>query len=111
MLNKKKCVPCQGGIDPLKNEEISIMMQKLPTKWTVKENKKLIKEYTFNSYKEAVGFAKKIAVLSEEEGHHPYIHINYKTIKIIMFTHKINGLHENDFIIAAKCDEIHTKNN
>ena len=107
MLNKKKCVPCQGGIDPLKNEEISIMMQKLPTKWTVKENKKLIKEYTFNSYEESVGFAKKIAVLSEEEGHHPYIHINYKTIKIIMFTHKINGLHENDFIIAAKCDEIH----
>ena len=107
MLNKKTCVPCQGGIDPLKNEEISIMMQKLPTKWTVKENKKLIKEYTFNSYKEAVGFANKIAIISEEEGHHPYIHINYKTIKIIMFTHKINGLHENDFIIAAKCDEIH----
>jgi len=107
MLNKKTCVPCQGGIDPLKNEEISIMMQKLPTKWTVKESKKLIKEYTFNSYKEAVGFANKIAILSEKEGHHPYIHINYKTIKIIMFTHKINGLHENDFIIAAKCDEIH----
>ena len=107
MLNKKKCVPCQGGIDPLKNEEISIMMQKLPTKWTVKESKKLIKKYTFNSYKEAVGFANKIAIISEEEGHHPYIHINYKTIKIIMFTHKINGLHENDFIIAAKCDEIH----
>ena len=107
MLNKKTCVPCQGGIDPLKNEEISIMMQKLPTKWTVKESKKLIKEYTFNSYKEAVGFANKIAIISEEEGHHPYIHINYKTIKIIMFTHKINGLHENDFIIAAKCDEIH----
>ena len=109
MLNKKKCVPCQGGIDPLKNEEISIMMQKLPTKWDVKESKKLIKEYKFNSYKEAVGFANKIAILSEEEEHHPYIHINYKTIKIIMFTHKINGLHENDFIIAAKCDEIHKK--
>ena len=68
--------------------------------------KKLRKKYLFSKYTDAIVFSNKIADLAEEEGHHPFIHINYKEIVIILFTHKINGLHENDFILAAKCDLI-----
>ncbi|MGY8980574.1 MAG: 4a-hydroxytetrahydrobiopterin dehydratase, partial [Flavobacteriales bacterium] len=60
----------------------------------------------FNNYLEALNFVNKIAYLSEDEGHHPHVHLNFKNVEVIIFTHKINGLHENDFILAAKCDDI-----
>ena len=106
MINKKKCVPCQGGIPPLRYKEISILIKELEKGWEVKNNKEIRKEYYFNKYTEAISFINKIADLAEIEGHHPYIHINYKSVIIILFTHKINGLHENDFIMASKCDGI-----
>jgi len=104
MINQKKCVPCQGGIPPLNLEEINKLIVEIDSKWQVKNDKELRKEYVFNTYKEAINFVNNVAELSEEEGHHPYIHINYKKVLIILFTHKINGLHENDFILASKCD-------
>ena len=66
-------------------------------------------EMAFNLYKEAISFSNEIADLAELEGHHPYIHINFKEVVIILFTHKINGLHENDFILASKCDLVFDK--
>jgi 4a-hydroxytetrahydrobiopterin dehydratase len=81
-------------------------MQQLEDGWRVNNNKEIIKEYIFNKYTDAIIFTNKIAELSEKEGHHPFIHINYKKVSIILFTHKINGLHENDFILASKCDII-----
>ncbi len=104
MLNQKTCVPCQGGIDPLNPSEIEKLISKIDEKWEVKNNKKIQKEYNFNSYLEAISFVNKIADLAEKEGHHPYIHINFKNVIVIIFTHKIDGLHENDFILASKCD-------
>ena len=104
MLNQKTCVPCQGGIDPLNPSEIEKLISKIDDKWEVKNNKKIQKEYNFNSYLEAISFVNKIADLAEKEGHHPYIHINFKNVIVIIFTHKIDGLHENDFILASKCD-------
>ncbi len=104
MISQKKCVPCQGGIPPLNNQEINNLIVKIDSKWQVKDDKDLRKEYIFNTYKDAIKFVNDVAELAEEEGHHPYIHINYKKVLIILFTHKINGLHENDFILASKCD-------
>ena len=104
MIHQKKCVPCQGGIPPLNNQEINNLIVKIDSKWQVKDDKDLRKEYIFNTYKDAINFVNDVAELAEEEGHHPYIHINYKKVLIILFTHKINGLHENDFILASKCD-------
>ena len=104
MINQKKCIPCQGGIPPLNLEEINKLIVEIDSKWQVKNDKELRKEYVFNTYKEAINFVNNVAGLAEEEGHHPYIHINYKKVLIILFTHKINGLHENDFILASKCD-------
>ena len=104
MISQKKCVPCDGGIPPLNNQEINNLILKIDSKWQVKDDKDLRKEYIFNTYKDAIKFVNDVAELAEEEGHHPYIHINYKKVLIILFTHKINGLHENDFILASKCD-------
>ena len=109
MINKKTCVPCQGGIPPLDDEEINFFLAKLNSGWEVIQSKEIRKEYTFKNYKEAILFVNNVADLAEEEGHHPYIHINYKNVYIILFTHKINGLHENDFILASKCDIIFDK--
>jgi len=106
MITKKKCIPCQGGIPPLKSKEISKLLIQLENGWEVYKNKEIRKKYLFSKYTDAIIFINKIADLAEEEGHHPLIHINYKEVVIILFTHKINGLHENDFILASKCDLI-----
>ncbi|MDG2139580.1 MAG: 4a-hydroxytetrahydrobiopterin dehydratase [Flavobacteriales bacterium] len=106
MIAEKKCIPCQGGIPPLKSKEIRKLLIHLENGWEVYKDKEIRKKYLFSKYTDAIVFSNKIADLAEEEGHHPFIHINYKEIVIILFTHKINGLHENDFILAAKCDLI-----
>ena len=104
MLNKKTCVPCKGGIPPLTAKEITPFLKELSSGWGPIENKQIEKNYSFSTYLEGIVFCNKVAKLAEAEGHHPFIHINYKEVKIILFTHKINGLHENDFIVASKCD-------
>tara|TARA_B110000003_G_scaffold270944_1_gene304238 strand:- start:627 stop:959 length:333 start_codon:yes stop_codon:yes gene_type:complete len=104
MLSQKKCVPCQGGIPPLDINEINHLIKELDSDWHVHKNKDIRKEYTFNKYSDAVLFANNIAKIAEDEDHHPFIHINYKKVLIILFTHKIDGLHENDFILAYKFD-------
>ena len=104
MITKKKCIPCQGGMPPLKSKEINKLLIQLENGWETYKNKEIRKKYLFSKYTDAIIFINKIADLAEEEGHHPLIHINYKEVVIILFTHKINGLHENDFIIASKCD-------
>ena len=104
MISNKKCIPCQGGIPPLNHEEASSYLQELDAGWQIHNTKDIRKEYVFKKYKDAICFVNSIAELSEDEGHHPFIHINYKNVLIILFTHKIDGLHENDFILASKCD-------
>tara|TARA_B100001142_G_scaffold202711_1_gene201108 strand:- start:691 stop:1023 length:333 start_codon:yes stop_codon:yes gene_type:complete len=107
MITEKKCVPCQVGIPPLNENEINNFIKEIDVDWEVHENRQLQKEYVFKTYKQTMIFANSIAALAEDEGHHPFIHINYKTARLILFTHKINGLHENDFILAYKCDKLY----
>ena len=106
MITEKNCIPCQGGFPPLKSNEIRKFLIQLDKGWEVFKNNKIKKSYFFSKYNDAIIFSNRIADLAEQEFHHPFIHINYKEVIIILFTHKINGLHENDFIIAAKCDLI-----
>jgi 4a-hydroxytetrahydrobiopterin dehydratase len=108
-LYQKKCIPCQGGIPPLNKDEIDILVKELNINWEIYKGKELRKEYVFTTYKEAITFVNNVAELAEDEGHHPFIHINYKKVLIILFTHKISGLHENDFILASKCDLLHRR--
>ena len=104
IITQKKCIPCQGGIPPLNKNEINHFIEELNSDWKVYKSKEIRREYIFKTYKEAMIFVNNVAELAEDEDHHPFIHINYKKVLIILFTHKISGLHENDFILAYKCD-------
>tara|TARA_B100001142_G_scaffold328605_1_gene389198 strand:- start:5405 stop:5728 length:324 start_codon:yes stop_codon:yes gene_type:complete len=106
MFNKKTCIPCQGGIPPMTHIQILEFQKLVSDNWIVSDNKKLIREFKFDSYVEAIKFSNLVAKLSEEQAHHPFIHINFKKVKVILFTHKINGLHENDFLMASKIDHL-----
>lgn len=109
MFKQEQCIPCQGGIPPLRGNEIKKYQKLISGEWFVDNDTKLIKEFTFNSYPSAVKFVNLVADLAEDQGHHPYIHLNYKLVQVILFTHKINGLHENDFLMASKIDNLNEK--
>ena len=105
-LSSGKCEPCNGNTSKLDYQEISKFLSEL-NEWSVNDNQEMIfKKFKFSNFKKAISFANEVGEVAEKEGHHPYIHINYKQVVIILFTHKINGLHENDFILASKCDII-----
>ncbi len=104
-LIQKKCVPCEDQA-PLKEEEIKKYMEELKEGWEVLENKKIQKLFRFKDFKEVMVFVNKVADLAENEGHHPNITIDYSKVNIVIWTHAIGGLSENDFILAAKIDNI-----
>ena len=106
MFTNKNCVPCQGGILPLDTNQISKYNKLISDDWFVIDERKLVKNFVFNTFDKAVFFSNKVAQLATLEGHHPYIHINFKTVKINLFTHKIDGLHENDYLMAKKIDTL-----
>lgn len=103
---QKKCVPCEGGVDPLKGEKLAALLPAVPS-WEVVEEERIEKEFTFKNFKEALIFINKVGELAESEGHHPDINLhNYKRVTISLMTHAINGLSENDFIMAVKIDQV-----
>ena len=103
-LNKKECVPCRGGIPPLKRNKVKEYLANLKG-WELIDDK-IRKVFTFKNYKETIKFVNKVANIAEKEGHHPDMCIYYGKVDVILWTHKIKGLHENDFIMAAKIDKI-----
>ena len=105
-LTNKKCKPCEGGIPPLNPQEIAEFKKQISNEWKVTDNKKITKEYLFVNYAHTMDFVNKVAVLAEEEGHHPVMHVYYSKVLVELWTHAINGLSENDFIMAAKIDNL-----
>ncbi len=108
-LANKKCIPCEGGIPSFDLTEIHKYLKKVDD-WDVKSNDNktyyLIKEFKFENFQESQQFVNKVAKIAEEEGHHPDIMFGWGYAKIKIFTHAINGLHESDFILAAKIDKL-----
>jgi 4a-hydroxytetrahydrobiopterin dehydratase len=103
-LGDKKCIPCRGGIPPLPRPEAEKLALETP-KWRLNEaGDRLSREFAFRDFKSAMKFVNRVADLAEEEGHHPDFVIHYSKVELVLFTHKIGGLHENDFILAAKID-------
>lgn len=105
-LANKKCVPCEGGVEPLKGEQIVEYLQAL-TGWQVKEEKQLTKEYQSKDFAEALAFVNMIGAIAEAEGHHPDMNLHsWNKVALTLSTHAIGGLSINDFILAAKIDAV-----
>lgn len=102
-LASKKCIPCAQGAEPLKGSALQALFKQLPPGWKVEGEHHLEKEFTFKNFKEALAFVNKVGAIAEEEGHHPDIFLTWGKVKITLYTHKIGGLTESDFILAAKC--------
>jgi 4a-hydroxytetrahydrobiopterin dehydratase len=105
-LHEKECVPCKGGVPPLKGDELREMEHKLAGGWRVVGEHHLEKEFTFDDFKGALDFTNRVGALAEEQGHHPDIHLAWGKVRITIWTHKIDGLTESDFILAAKIDRL-----
>ena len=106
-LTSKKCVPCEGGVPPLSPEQIELFRTELSDEaWRVSDNKKISKEFRFETFPQAMMFVNMVADLAEHEGHHPDIWISYNIVRLELWTHAIGGLSENDFILAAKINEL-----
>lgn len=105
-LSKKKCIPCEGGIPALTEKEIADYIRHISVDWKVTDSNKITREYFFVSYRHTIDFVNKVADIAEEEGHHPVLHIYFGRAVIELWTHSINGLSENDFILASKIDKI-----
>ena len=105
-LNNLKCTPCSGKTPKLSHDEISINYKKL-SNWSINDEKEMLfKKFIFKTFKAALHFTNSVGDLAEKEGHHPDIWFGWGYAKIKIFTHAIKGLHENDFILAAKVDRI-----
>ncbi|MEJ2722064.1 MAG: 4a-hydroxytetrahydrobiopterin dehydratase [bacterium] len=105
-LAKKQCVPCMGGVPPLEGGEIKRLLDELGNDWIVVEDHHLEKEYRFDDFEQALAFTNRVGKLAEEQGHHPDVHLAWGKVKLLIWTHKIDGLTESDFILAAKADEV-----
>ena len=105
-LAEKECVPCKGGIPPLKGQALAELLKKLGNNWEATNEHHLEKEFTFKNFREALAFTNKVGALAEEQGHHPDIYLAWGKVKITIWTHKIDGLTESDFIMAAKITRI-----
>jgi len=104
-LAKKNCVPCRGGVPPLAGGELAALAKEVPG-WKVVEGHHIVRTFTFPDFKLALAFVNKVGAIAEEQGHHPDILLGWGKAEVTTWTHKINGLTESDFILAAKIDGI-----
>lgn len=105
-LWEKRCVPCRGGVPPLTEEEAIGRVAGIPG-WTLEEGASGIRrDFRFRNFAEAMEFARKVGEIAEAEGHHPDLSVGWGYCAVRFRTHSIRGLHENDFIMAAKVDRI-----
>ena len=105
-LAEKECVPCKGGMPPLKGAELSKLSRELGGGWQVVKEHHLEKEYPFKDFREALEFTNKVGELAEAQGHHPDIYLTWGKVRLTIWTHKIDGLTESDFVLAAKADQL-----
>ncbi len=105
-LAEKECVPCQGGTEPLKGQELARLGKELGAGWRVIDEHHLEKEYKFKDFRSALDFTNEVGELAESVQHHPDIYLAWGKVKLTLWTHKIGGLSESDFVFAAKAEEL-----
>jgi 4a-hydroxytetrahydrobiopterin dehydratase len=104
-LAEKHCVPCRGGVPPLKGEQLAALRAQVPG-WQVVEEHHLTRSFTFPDFRTALDFVNRVGEVAETEGHHPDLYLAWGKVDVTTWTHKINGLTESDFILAAKIEAL-----
>ncbi len=105
-LAEKNCVPCRGGVPALQGTELASYQSQV-NNWNVIEEHHIEREFSFPNFVDALQFTNQVGELAEQEGHHPDIYLAWGKVGIKIWTHKINGLTESDFVLAAKIDRLH----
>jgi 4a-hydroxytetrahydrobiopterin dehydratase len=107
-LADKTCVPCRGGVPPLKGKELAAIHQQLAefAHWTVVNQHHIVRNYKFPDFRSALAFVNKVGSVADEQGHHPDILLGWGKVEITTWTHAVDGLTESDFILAAKIDRL-----
>ncbi len=105
-LAAKTCVPCRGGVPPLKGAELAPLASQIPD-WNVVNEHHISRRFSFPDFRTALAFTDQVGALAEEQGHHPDIFLAWGKVEITIWTHKIDGLTESDFILAAKIDRLY----
>ncbi|HBJ46096.1 MAG TPA: 4a-hydroxytetrahydrobiopterin dehydratase [Deltaproteobacteria bacterium] len=105
VLAQETCIPCRDGVPPLKGEELDALQEKLGNGWQIINEHHLEKEYIFADFRQALDFTVKVGEVAENQDHHPDIYLAWGKVKLTIWTHKIDGLTESDFILAAKADQ------
>lgn len=106
MLSDKKCVPCNADTPPMSLEEAKKILSEMPGWELAIEGKAIRRRFPFKDFMSALAFVQKLAPIAEEEGHHPDLMLGWGYVEVVLWTHSIMGLHENDFIMAAKIGEL-----
>ena len=102
-------MPCRGGVPPLAGEALTKLSAQLPS-WTVVDGSRLTKTFTFPDFQKGLDFVNRVGAVAEAEGHHPDLCLSWGKVSAVMYTHKINGLTESDFVMAAKIDRANSPN-
>lgn len=104
-LSEQTCVPCRGGVPPLTAERIAPLQVQVP-KWRVVDGHHIERNFAFPDFKTALAFTNQVGDIAEAQGHHPDIQLTWGSVRVAIWTHKIDGLSESDFVLAAKIDGI-----
>ena len=104
-LAAKTCVPCRGGVPPLKGAELEPLGRQVPI-WTIVNEHHLQATFAFPNFRKALDFVNQVGGLAEQQGHHPDLYLSWGKVGVTIWTHKIDGLTESDFILAAKIDQL-----
>jgi 4a-hydroxytetrahydrobiopterin dehydratase len=105
-LSEKRCVPCEGGVPPLDPAEVRHLLAQLDDDWRAVDGRRIECEYRFADFSSALAFVNRVGELAESEGHHPDILLGWGRARIILWTHAVDGLTENDFILASKIERL-----
>ena len=107
-LSEKHCVPCRGGVPPLTGPELERLKLQVPL-WQVTNGHHLVRSFPFPDFRTALDFVNQVGAIAEEEGHHPDLLLSWGKVEVKIWTHKIDGLTESDFILAAKIENLTKK--
>ena len=105
-LASRTCVPCRGGVPPLPAEAAGTLLKELNGEWRIAEGKRLEREFRFKNFRRAMSFTQAVGAVAEEQQHHPDLCVGWGYVRVALTTHAIGGLHQNDFILAAKIDRL-----